>query len=352
MEDTPNIDVKPSTEAPVPSVTATTAASPADNGEANTPSTPKVETTSLAEIASKFVKERIAESETEKKPSEESQVLESEPTEGEEPKPEVKEEQPVAEDAEPTKEGPVPYARFAEVNKAKSELETRVKEWEPVVQAQQSIVDYCAQNNIDSQSFREALEVTALARRDPAAARAKLLEYANQLGQLDPNVLPADLSARVTEGEMSEAAAKELWKERVENRRNKSAIQQSAQSVQQVEANAIQSSVAAWDASKRASDPAYRPAKNGEIGLRELVERNFAFLVQTKQPRTPNDIIGLLEASYADAKKLFKPAVPASTKPAPSSSRSSQKQNREPQTGVEVAQAVLAQHGVSWSPRK
>lgn len=335
-----------------PSAQATIAAPPADN---KTPSSTKEEAQrpSLADIANKVLAEKAAKPGTEEEASkDEGSGRTSDETEEAQAseQTEEKEETPAAEEKSEEK-GPVPYTRFEEVNKAKNDLENRVREMEPIVQAQNSIVEYCTKNEIDAQSFREAMELTALVRHDPVAARKKLLELANMLGDFDPDALPQDLQARVAEGEMSEKAAKELWAARVQSKQFEGR-QRGAERTQAVrEAQAITSAVAAWDASKRASDLAYKPAADGKVGLRELVERNFAYLVQTKQPNDAAEIVQLLEAAYADAKQIIKPAVAAPTKPQLSSSRSSGNAPKEPKNGAEVAQAVLAKHGISWRPR-
>lgn len=298
----------------------------------------------MADVAKKFFEERAA---TPDKSAEESEVRESDTTEPEEPKSEVKEEAP---ETEETPKGPIPYERFAEVNSAKVELETKVKEWEPVVQAQNSIVEFCSQKQITPEAFREALELAAMVRENPAQARKRLLEVAGQLADFDDSVVPNDLQSRVTEGEISEAAAKEIARLRAMTRTGQVSQQQTAEQLRRQEANSVASAVAAWDSSKRNSDPSYRPGGNGKLGLHEVTQRNFAFLVSTQSPKSAQDVVRLLEQAYSEAKQVFSTSKPA-TRPSLSSTRSSTNNKSAPKTLQDVARITLAKHGIDWRPQ-
>lgn len=262
-------------------------------------------------------------------------ATEPEPTES---RPEGGEEK--GEEGAPAEPGPIPYERFAEVNSKKAELEAKLKQLEPVVQAYQSLIDYLKQNNVDQGTFDEALELVALAKREPARARARLLEMAEKLAEFDPEHLPQDLKRRVEEGELTESAAQEIARLRAERRVQGNPAQAQAQ--------AIALAVSAWEQAKRAADPSFKPSENGKPGLHELTQRSFAYLLQTHPPRTPQDVITLLEKAYEEAKSLYRPPQPP---PAPrlSSKSPSGKQNG-PKTPLQIAQEVLARHGVSWSP--
>ena len=49
--------------------------------------------------------------------------------------------------------GPVPYERFHEINENKKQFEEKIKEYEPMVQAHKSIVEYCQTNSISEDEF-------------------------------------------------------------------------------------------------------------------------------------------------------------------------------------------------------
>ncbi len=241
--------------------------------------------------------------------------------------------------------GPIPYERFAEVNTKKAELEEKLKSLEPAVRAYQGLLEYLKQNDIDQESFNEALELVATAKREPARARAKLLELAEKLAEYDPEHLPKDLRQRVEEGELSESAAREIARLRAE--RNRIARVDPAQT----QAQAIAAAVTAWERAKRQADPSFKPSDNGKPGIHELTQRSFAYHLQVNPPRSPQDVIELLEKAYEEAKALFRAQSVQQPQPTLSTSKSSPKpKTNGPKTALDIAREVLARHGVNWTP--
>lgn len=309
------------------------------------PSSPASGEKSLGDVAKEVLAKSRSqeEGEAETEVTEESERLESAATEAKEKESEGKEEPADSEEQEASK-GPVPYERFAEVN-------AKYKEAEPLIQAQQSIIAYCEEKKISKEAFQEALQLAALVRENPQEARKRLLAVCDNLAEYDESVLPKDLQDRITEGEISEAAAKEIASLRAKTKVGATAQRLTHEQMQAQEAQATAQAVSGWITSKEASDPGFRPSKNGDIGIRELTERNLAYLVTTQPPKNTQDLIRHLESAYASAKKILSPKGQA-TRPGLSTSRSSTTTAKEPKTLAEVAQRTLAKHGISWTPRK
>ena len=232
-----------------------------------------------------------------------------------------------------------------------AEVETKLKEYEPMAQHHKQIVEYCQTNNISQQQFQEAMQFVAALNSNPAQARAMLEPVWKNLSSFDENTIPADLQARVTEGEISEAAAKEIAGYRAKQNAGQKTQQFSQQQQVQQTQKALNDSVSGWDSSKRSADPDFKPKAGvtAPDGLYELTAKGFAYLASTNPAATPQDVIKHLETAYNDAKATLKRLAPP-TKPTPkvpSSSTASVGKQKEPKTIREVVARAAAGHGIS-----
>jgi hypothetical protein len=87
-----------------------------------------------------------------------------------EKKEEPKQEDPTKEEGKEEGQGPIPYARFQEVNEKLKAYEEQVTEIQPYLEAQKSINEFCARNEITNEEFGEALQLAAALKKDPARA--------------------------------------------------------------------------------------------------------------------------------------------------------------------------------------
>lgn len=251
------------------------------------------------------------------------------------------------------------HPRWKEVVKQRDEFkgkvadfETKLKEVEPLAKNWKIVEDYRTTNNISQQDFNEGMTFLAALKSDPKAARAMLKPVWDSLEQFDGDAIPTDLQARVTEGEISEAAAKEMAGLRAQKAVAQTTGRVSQEQSQQAVTKQLNEQVQSWQTSKTASDPAFKPKVEGkQDGLYELTAQKAAFLMHTQPPKSVADYIKHMETAYAESKTFLKQFVTA--KPAtpvrPSSSSASSAKPGAPKTIREVVVAEAAKAGLSMS---
>jgi len=263
--------------------------------------------------------------------------------------------------------GPVPYKRFQETVREKQELEKQTKAWEPLVKAQNQINEVLNSAGVSLEEFHTAVDFLVLSKSDPVQALAKIKPMLGELSQFADDAIPAEtqakingLAARVTEGELSQAAADELkaaWLEQVKISKqvklNEKKGQQTEGQRQAAYVRSFVDAASAWGNSKQKTDPDYKPKSgaNAQDGLYELTEAFFTRGMATVKLNTPQDLIKLLESSYTTAKGILKPAKNGATKPQPTSRGATTVRQPEAKTMREVASRVAAKHGISFSPK-
>lgn len=314
----------------------------------------------MRKVVAEIVKK--SESQTENPDEEEGGVKGSDNTDAEEePKGDD-----TTESSSDDNKGPVPYKRFEEVNSLKSKLESQVKEWEPLVQAQQRNNEVLNKAGVTLEEYQDTIEFLTLVRRDPKAALAKIQPLYEALTQFDEKRLPKEfqdkidrLDARVKEGEMSEEAANELRE--LYTAQGKLAVASKADKVKSAASQADQEkelikaytdAASSWGKAKMASDPDYKPKtdKDATDGIFELTEAKFTQLLASRPIRSPQDVTAYLEEAYNSAKKFFVSRKTA-TKPTPSSSKAVNSQKQKPKSLYEMASVIAASHGVQYTPR-
>lgn len=341
------------------------------SGESSTPTvetvvstttqTPPTETKTVEDVIQDVFKQSQSSSEQE---GEKSAVLKSNSTEKkEEDESEDKEKSNLSEKEETKSEekqteedkGPVPYDRFAEVNKAKVELESKFKEVEPLAKAQQSVIDYCANNGISEQQYGFWMEVAALASRDPGQALAKLSPMIEQFKSSTGEILPKDLQEMVDNNEIPLALAKRLAK--AENngkfvqQRSQMTEQQLVQQKQQAYVQELQTSMQSWIGSKKNSDPDFTPKskESDPDGKFEFFTNKLALDAQKKGVKSVQELIAMSEMVYAQVDASVKRFAP---KPngikVLSSTKSSSSSKPEPKTVDDVIAARAAKHGIQF----
>lgn len=334
-----------------------TADSSSETQTDSTASAEKVEKEpTIAEVAQKAYEASVAK-EKQPEPTAEAKAadgdgLPSTETEKEEEKKEVSESTDIPKEGEEQDKGPIPYDRFRTVNEEKRQYEEKVKEYEPLVQAHKSIIEYCQSNQISEEQFRQGMELMRLVNTDPVAARAALEPVWNQLSGVTGDVLPEDLAKEVEEGVLPIARAKEIAKFRGLSKVSAAKTQLSSQSfAQQQQAqftSALNGSVKSWSDSKKLSDPGFKPkaAPNAPDGKYEFVSDRFYKLMVQNPPKSVPDAIRLLDTAYADISKTFSSMVPrtAATTKSVSSTKSSTNSTKTPTSIKEVVENVLARH--------
>jgi hypothetical protein len=314
----------------------------------------------LAEVAQAAYQKSVSEEKqseaTAEGKAEDGSILSSNQTEKEGEKKEVpstdKQEEKVEEKGKEEDKSPVPYERFQEVIRARQEHEAKVKEYEPLVQAHKSIVEYCQTNQITEEQFQQGMEMLKLVNTDPIAARKALEPVWNQLNGLTGETLPDDLAKEVEEGLISAKNAKELARLRGQTHIQSAKAQVSSQSFakqkQAMFEKELSSSIGSWTVGKQSMDPEFKQKSGADApdGKFEYVTDRFYKLMTVNPPKTTADAIRLVEQAYNDVAKTFaafKPRVQLSSKGV-SSTKSFTTSTKEPKSIQDVVAGVLAKH--------
>jgi hypothetical protein len=321
-----------------------------------------VKEVSLADVTAKIVadaakKEAQEESSTEK--AEDGSILQSNQTEKEEDKEESdsadktedSEKKVEDEGTEKKHEEAVPYARFQETVQAKQTLETKVKEYEPLVAAHKSIVEFCQSNQITEEQFQNGMDMLRLVNTDPIEARKRLEPIWNQLNGLAGETLPEDLAKEVDEGTISENRAKEIARLRgqskIQGAKSQLSVQQQQAQSQQLFQRELNQTITSWTTSKQTTDPGFKPKSADQPdGKFEYVADRVYKLMSVNVPKTTADAIKLVEQAYTEVSKsldALKPKTQLSTKNV-SSTKTSTNSTKVPTTMKEVVEGVLSRH--------
>lgn len=268
---------------------------------------------------------------------------------------ETKEPESKEEESEETQT--IPYDRFREVNTAKNKAEQILKEYEPYVKAQQSIANYCDRHNITAEEYKFGLELMSSLKNDPVKAMEMLKPHLSQLQQLNGDVLPEDLAKAVADGDITEAWAKNLAKERAKNSFSEQRVQKTQEQIRaertQAEFRQVQTTVNSWIDSKKKSDPDFKPSTDGLDGPMEDFWMKLNAEGAQAQIKDMNGLISLMEKIYSDTKKKYARFTPKvnGTKHLHNNSTTSTK-NGAPKTFAEAVAAGARASGVNWTPPK
>ena len=226
----------------------------------------------------------------EKEPEEESEKSEEQVETKEEPKVEDK--------------GPIPYERFAEVNKAKVEAEQLIESQKEAVSAYNKIEEFCNTHGIAPEDFSYWLNVAALTKNDPAKAMEMLNPKVQELQSFKGEILSPELQSAVENGEMSLEWAKKLAaaenQQKFSQRQTKFTQEQVEQQRQQKFMQEVQTSFDAWAHSVRGSDPDFKPKVSPDApdGKFELVLHKIGAEWQKAGIKTPQDLTAFAEKCY------------------------------------------------------
>lgn len=214
----------------------------------------------------------------------------------------------VQEESAATTEEQVPFhnhPRWKEVNTELSSLrplKEEVERLKPLSQTAEQLQQFRATNQIDDQTFADALELAAMFKKNPQAARERLAQVIQNIDLATGAVLPADLQAQVDSGAMPKQYADELARSRMQlQAATQGTKQMQAQSVQQYEQQ-INGTFAMWDNAKRSIDPDFKPKAdvNGPDGKWELVNMRLVAMRNQNPPRNQQEAVALVEKAYAE----------------------------------------------------
>ena len=315
----------------------------------------------LEKIAKQVVKDAPSAPEEDETPpteeDDESSEAKPEPEskgEKEPPKTEQKEKKETEKEGE--KKEPVPYDRFQEVVQQKNTFEEQIKTLTPLAQAQQAVIAYCQKEGITPKEFGDTLELLALMKKDPKAAKARLQPTLDQLDIFTGDKLPPELQKAVDDGEVTltyakRLAAAESGSKFGERRLALTQEQISSQNIQRFISD-LTATATSWIDQKKSVDPDFQPKKNGEAdGKFELFYNKLNLSISPQTVHNVADLQKLLEQAYADAEATIHRFVPPKRNGAPTVRvrRSTTANESEPKSLGDVVSAVARKHGIEYT---
>ena len=207
---------------------------------------------------------------------------------------------------------PVPYDRFQEVNREKTELRQQIEQYKPALENYDNIRKFCHQNQITPDQYEKALQVQALLNTNPEEALKHLLPIVESLQGFVGNKLPEDLQKEVDAGDLKVERAREIAKLRAQTTFKENLSKQREETQQKMaEQQAISATTKAagdWERQRRATDPDYKPKANEAApdGLWEDVHDKFSALLHQQDAQgnyvnpvhSPQQMVALQERAY------------------------------------------------------
>ena len=212
------------------------------------------------------------------------------------------------------------HPRFREVltqrNALRGELgeaQTKLRQYEPDAQQWGNVREFMQHNNLSDQDVLDGFRMMALLRTDPLQGRAAIAQYLTDVDLALGLVLPNDLREDVDSGYLSEERAYELAKARAATTSYEAAAAETrqyeertqAQRAHEAMAQRLTSTAEAWENERRGRDPDFEAKA-------DLIADRMRSIAQAErlQPRTPEEIVALLDRAAQDVTVHLKRFVP------------------------------------------
>jgi hypothetical protein len=205
-------------------------------------------------------------------------------------------------------------------NEARDQLRSVQAEFDavvPEVEGFRRLVGFVNQNGLSTQEVNTGLGIMAAMKNDPERCLEMLTPYYEQLltvtgrGSLPPELQKAVDDGEITEQHARRLAAAEATKgiatKRVEHVTTQTAEEREA-AARHTHTVSTQNAMNAWETRMLTADPDYNRIR--QMFQREVRTR---VLEGSFQPKTPQDVAGLLDAALADFKKAAGVLRPAAT---------------------------------------
>lgn len=171
------------------------------------------------------------------------------------------------------------------------------------------ITRYMDEQGLSHDEVADAIELSALLRNDPAAAREVVQKIAEALDGTLGNVLSDDLKAKVDSGEMTEEAALEVSRARAKTTRSERRVETVTAAQQRTQDEAamrerntgILKAVGTWEAEQLKLDPDFAQIKP----LIGVMVRNILF-GRKEGYKDPADAVAVVKQAYAMATNEIK----------------------------------------------
>ena len=226
----------------------------------------------------------------------------------------------------------------------------------------QNIDKYRKENNIDEDTFGQALTLAALSKKNPQefvkTLRSIVDEQEVQLGIK----LPADLQKKVDDQLLDVTDAKEIAKLRVEKTLRERGETTSKQRVEQQRITSVSQALNTIGYELQKKDPTFKPKTNGgPDGVWEFALKSFTLLQASKPASNAMEATQQFTQCYNEVKQLISSYIPRRSSNRAFNSRSqrdsrasgltpSSRKNGDDSTITGAVNDVLKKHGIKIRP--
>ncbi len=233
--------------------------------------------------------------------------------------------------------------RIRQLVDEKKELLAKLSQVEPTAAVGQEFSSFVEQNKLSKDDTNLLLNIGAALRRGDFETFLKgVMPYVEVAQEAVGTKLPKDLQAKVDEGLIDENMARDYARLRSREQLQTNRLEESDQERQRRDLDAvvvsIKSSVSAWEANVRQTDPDYA-AKQGTV-----LRFSQALAAERGAPRNADEAVKLAKDAYEEVNKLYGEVRPAvqPTRPSPStSSQVATTASPEPRNLMEAAMLGL-----------
>jgi len=198
------------------------------------------------------------------------------------------------------------HPRWQAVMAEKKAMTEKLAAQESVVHEFNQVTEFMRNNDLQPKEVAELFRVGALLKNDPVAAREILHGVLTNLDTTIGEILPADLKAKVDDGTLDEAAAKEIARMRFQTAHGKQVSDRQQQKTQaerdaetqtraqEAHGNLLQSmqtGVMEWESQVKINDPDYSL-------LAPQIEREVKLASIENPPKTAADAVNLCKVAY------------------------------------------------------
>jgi hypothetical protein len=188
------------------------------------------------------------------------------------------------------------------------QLLAQTKTFKADAERYQNVQGFLDQHGLQAAEAADALLVAGLAKTNPAQAWEQIRPWVQNLLRAAGEVLPDDLQSRVTNGEMSPEAAREVSRSRaqVQSYEARTAFdqQRAERSSLEAQARALVDTATAWETDRQTKDPNF-------AAKLPALQREIAWLHTSEgRPTSPQGVQDQLKRAYDAVNKTFVPPVP------------------------------------------
>lgn len=213
--------------------------------------------------------------------------------------------------------------RIRQLLQSRADMRQELESHKTDASSYRQIREYMKSNDLVDQEVADLFQLGAdLKSGDPARLTKfldRVMPFVQVAMEATGRALPADLRKQVEDGEMTEAAARQMSQTRTSAAHAQRLAQSAQQREQAQQAQASQSrifhAVTEWQNQVRKTDPDF------ELKAKAMTRVAQALVAERGRPKTPEEGVEFAKAAYEEASQLLKASrpTPKATRPAPTS---------------------------------